>query len=100
MSLFFILVLLILFSKPSYKQVQCKGLGFQRVPYKLLYTLLCSRYLVLAKSALDSSQMNGSKKQLDNRMTPPPKVREAVNVLKDRFAAPRDVDMLEKWADR
>lgn len=55
---------------------------------------------MLAKSALDSSQMNRSKKQLDNRMTPPPKVREVVNVLKDRFAALRDVGMLEKWADR
>lgn len=53
-----------------------------------------------AKAALDSPQKNGSKRQLDNRMTPPPKVRESVIMLKDRFAAPSDADMLEEWADR
>lgn len=50
-----------------------------------------------AKSALDSSGMSGSKRQLENRMTRPPKVREAVSMLKDRFAAQRDVGMREKW---
>lgn len=42
------------------------------------------KILVPAQSALDTSQMNGSKGQVDHRMTPPSKVREAVNMLKNR----------------
>lgn len=42
------------------------------------------KILVPAQSALDPSERNGSKEQVDNRMTPPSKVREVVDMLKNR----------------
>lgn len=42
------------------------------------------KILVPAQSALDPSEMNGSKEQVDNRMTPPSKVREVVDMLENR----------------